>query len=1171
MRHFSIVLIILAVLSTFPRVQAMEAASEVTGFVEVDVTPGSFAPIAPLFSPLATGTGRVTAVTNEGSVTLALGGNTTDAATSWWRPASGKAVGKTVFGTLTSGQLGYATQYGGTPGAGAASASVLQTGDLLRLTPFWMVDEFLGSPADGLFTTNASLYNADQFTWGSLRGWANDDGTQKFWAQAGSVPASYVGDVALTRPLDGMTFFRNSADPAAEHVVLTFKGSAAIGDTLFNIVPGNWQQSGVFRTDGKPFTLADSANTAGGLLTSNPATGLVGGASPDKADFLGLWSDADQQWIWVYYNTVSHHWLATNGQTITEATTRVPGGMMVYIDRPASSVAGTVKMSAIDNTVSTSTTPLPVVDRDHDNLRDSWEVTYDLVNHKDLKPGDDLDQDGYTNLQEFLLGGDPNVFDHPAIPTIALTGPAGSKVVTITFQTTPGCHYRVETRRGDETAWRRVPVSDGVTELDGDGTSKTLTDSSYVFQSRMPRFYRVVGMPPLDTDKDGVSDWEEINVYHTNPYSKDTDQDGIPDLTEILKGTDPRGYIPVLTTVAGNAQYQQPGGWLPQGVVVSVKTSKNAVLPFEPVTFVFTHGKGVFAASPGGSGAAIFKTRTDATGKATAFVQLDAGDTTMVQGVCLSKVNGIPYTSTFIAYPTPNLSVPTTGLQGWFSAGKGVTTATGTSLVNSWQHTAGSLDATGTGTARPTSLVDTGRPWVSFNGYQKMDMGTTGLGDTFGAYFVAQPSATRTAPAASTAYGARLAGVTGQRYLLGSPVASGSSPYVVVPPPVPAPIHFSVWKQVYFPPSDTSLAYVVPTLPTGIDPSIAQAAWPIYRGDDTVGYRESPAPVGQHTSQSLAAHEADLNKVIAAYWTNYSPGTVTHTGSYATLYGSTTQQYTQEDYYEIKAGAWKGTGGTINFTSGNVSNVGFALSAGSNSMGTFELHSDYYPSTSGAAATGTAAFMGAVEVSSRLPTLWVSGVLKVTGAASSSSSFTGPSLLGGFGGTGSGFVGRLGEMLLYDHPLSVSDRQQLQNYLAAAYRVPMADSNTDSLPDWWQMAWFGKLNAIGGGKNDDPDGDGLTNLQEYQLGTNPLAADTDGDGINDGNEVKAKTNPLAADTDGDLLPDRFDAKPTDATNGHAVTTPGSSAGMDYLIAHDSAFTDSDGSGMSDLQKAINNF
>ena len=50
----------------------------------------------------------------------------------------------------------------------------------------------------------------------------------------------------------------------------------------------------------------------------------------------------------------------------------------------------------------------------------------------------------------------------------------------------------------------------------------------------------------------------------------------------------------------------------------------------------------------------------------------------------------------------------------------------------------------------------------------------------------------------------------------------------------------------------------------------------------------------------------------------------------------------------------------------------------------------------------------------------------------------------------------------------------------------------------------------------DSDGDGLTDVEEKKLGTNPYKADTDGDGLTDGAEVNVyHTDPLNPDTDGD--------------------------------------------------------
>jgi len=76
----------------------------------------------------------------------------------------------------------------------------------------------------------------------------------------------------------------------------------------------------------------------------------------------------------------------------------------------------------------------------------------------------------------------------------------------------------------------------------------------------------------------------------------------------------------------------------------------------------------------------------------------------------------------------------------------------------------------------------------------------------------------------------------------------------------------------------------------------------------------------------------------------------------------------------------------------------------------------------------------------------------------------------------------------------------------------------DGIPDDWKIAHGFDPNdpSVAG---QDPDGDGLTNLQEFLLGTDPRNPDTDGDGVSDGEEVKRGTNPLKADTDGDGLTD----------------------------------------------------
>jgi len=57
----------------------------------------------------------------------------------------------------------------------------------------------------------------------------------------------------------------------------------------------------------------------------------------------------------------------------------------------------------------------------------------------------------------------------------------------------------------------------------------------------------------------------------------------------------------------------------------------------------------------------------------------------------------------------------------------------------------------------------------------------------------------------------------------------------------------------------------------------------------------------------------------------------------------------------------------------------------------------------------------------------------------------------------------------------------------------------------------------------DTDSDGLYDMEELHLGTDPLDSDTDGDGLSDGSEVNTYgTDPLCVDTDGDTMIDGWE-------------------------------------------------
>ena len=69
------------------------------------------------------------------------------------------------------------------------------------------------------------------------------------------------------------------------------------------------------------------------------------------------------------------------------------------------------------------------------------------------------------------------------------------------------------------------------------------------------------------------------------------------------------------------------------------------------------------------------------------------------------------------------------------------------------------------------------------------------------------------------------------------------------------------------------------------------------------------------------------------------------------------------------------------------------------------------------------------------------------------------------------------------------------------------DSDDDDLLDGFEVC-YGFNPLVGGEQTDDPDSDGLDNLEEQSTGTNPTLADSDGDNLLDGFEVRYGFNPL---------------------------------------------------------------
>ncbi len=111
------------------------------------------------------------------------------------------------------------------------------------------------------------------------------------------------------------------------------------------------------------------------------------------------------------------------------------------------------------------------------------------------------------------------------------------------------------------------------------------------------------------------------------------------------------------------------------------------------------------------------------------------------------------------------------------------------------------------------------------------------------------------------------------------------------------------------------------------------------------------------------------------------------------------------------------------------------------------------------------------------------------------------------------------------------------------------DSDNDGMPDSWETTHFGNLTRDG---TADTDNDGLTDLQEYQKGTNPNLADTDKDGLSDGFEDANGSDPIVAEGLVAYYP--FSGNATDESgNGHNGVVSGATLTEDKKGISGSAY------------------
>ena len=315
-----------------------------------------------------------------------------------------------------------------------------------------------------------------------------------------------------------------------------------------------------------------------------------------------------------------------------------------------------------------------MIDLNGNGMSDVWEWVYGATN---LPPGADQDNDGASNISEATAGTDP--FNAASVPQISPLAVSPTNVV-ISMPAQLGKLYQLQS------------ITDlGSTNWLMETSTVVRTGTSFAFPSpggSTMKFYRVV-VSDVDTDGDGVNDWEEykLGLDPSNAWSNatlDGNGNAMADYQYVTNMLAQQNVISVAATDPVTVQ-PDPGQ---AATDLGVFTFTRGGFALNALTVTFTLATNAGCAKEGVDHAVIARSVNIPAGTLSKTVSVIPLPNTNLLSSVIAQVMLLPGTNYFVGgasnasvviYPSPTASG--TGLTAWYYTNSS-TTYTSTNNFN---------------------------------------------------------------------------------------------------------------------------------------------------------------------------------------------------------------------------------------------------------------------------------------------------------------------------------------------------------------------------------------------------------------------------------------------------------------------------------------------------------